>query len=636
MARRTRGTPTDAYGPAVVDGKSANDTLADAERALRKGDARRAEETYLQALGKLGPFADPRWRSGDALDARTRAQCHARLAAIAFDEDDYDRSLRETALAASARHEAIALDRCTGDDIRFMITALVHSATVHERLGAHAEALEASKVALDFSRFARTQDHDPRTRRSIAAAQRAAARLHRELANRADQAPAVAQPVVTETQPAAAETPTAQPAVNETPTAQPAVAETPAVQPEMPTAEPAVTASAENAHIDLTEPVIDLTDEPKAPPTAARPSTVGPLAGLGLPDEPTRSDLVAGNRVRPDETFADLIDLTDPSPEIPAAPVAPPDLLDEVAAAARAQSMRADGVAARIEEVIEPVAADDDRFARPQRRAERRVARAAATPPPRADDEPSPAPNSPEAPVTPDAEAEVATAAIHPTRSTPLVERRQTERGQGGSAAQLVARSRGQALLARVLMGQSDGEATINAHRAVRTATRARQWAREDPDALPVVALNLIEALVIRADALMTTGHDEVARTDLRRARAIADQLWQACPTSTHAAAVVLVSVRSAAIDRAGHHDQLGADHLAQARLVLSQARALELALPVERAADDRTLDEILDDEQAGDLSGLGRLGDRLLDYLQAMDQDLDDVDTEAPAVPVS
>ena len=57
--------------------------------------------------------------------------------------------------------DAIEVDRCTGDDIRFLITAMVHSATVHERVGAHREALEASAVALEFARFARTQVHDP-------------------------------------------------------------------------------------------------------------------------------------------------------------------------------------------------------------------------------------------------------------------------------------------------------------------------------------------------------------------------------------------------------------------------------------------------------------------------------------------
>ncbi len=159
---RNGATSLPAYGPAVVDRERAADTLVLAERALRGGDARLAEETYQRVLGKLGPFADPMWRTDEATDARTRAQCHARLAALAFDDEDYKRSLRQTALAAASRHYAIEVDRCTGDDIRFLITAMVHSATVHERVGAHREAMEASSVALEFARFSRTQTHDVR------------------------------------------------------------------------------------------------------------------------------------------------------------------------------------------------------------------------------------------------------------------------------------------------------------------------------------------------------------------------------------------------------------------------------------------------------------------------------------------
>jgi hypothetical protein len=72
--RHRRNDQLGSYGPAVIDGQPAADTLAEAEAALREGDAKRAEATYLRTLGKLGPFADPVWRSGDAEDQRTRSQ----------------------------------------------------------------------------------------------------------------------------------------------------------------------------------------------------------------------------------------------------------------------------------------------------------------------------------------------------------------------------------------------------------------------------------------------------------------------------------------------------------------------------------------------------------------------------------
>ena len=121
----------------------------------------------MRTLGKLGPFSDPAWQSDRATDQRTRSQCHARLAALAFDQRDYERSLRQTAATTAARHEAITADRCTDDDVRFMITALVHAATVHERVGAHDEAVRSCEVALEFADYAQTQDSDPRTRRSV-------------------------------------------------------------------------------------------------------------------------------------------------------------------------------------------------------------------------------------------------------------------------------------------------------------------------------------------------------------------------------------------------------------------------------------------------------------------------------------
>jgi hypothetical protein len=609
---------TAAYGPAVIDREPAADTLAEAERALREGDARRAEETYLRALGKLGPFAEPIWRSGEGADARTRAQCHARLAAIAFDERDFERSLRETSLAAAARHEAIEVDRCTGDDIRFMITALVHSATVHERLGSQREALESSAVALEFARFARTHDHDPTTRRSIAAAQRAAARLHDELIDRQTGSDDAEQP-------------------------------SPDVTRQV------IGAVMEADRLDGGEApaddqlVIDLTDGAVDP----FPSTVPTLEDLALPDQADplaqARDGWAAAPERPE--FADLIDLTEPATgdEPPRDGPAIPDLIDLVEAAAQAEAELAattpttptarvdrpllaeapdatsatgdrwanafagiDAAPVTYEDEDEFEDDDDDRFARPGRRDERRARVDAG--PVALDD----------AAASADTETSAGLdEATDPTVSTPVGERRQVGAGRGESAAQLVGRSRGQALLARVLQGHSDSEAAINAHRAVRTATRARQWAKEDPSAMPVVALNLIEALVTRSDVLVSTGHDEVARSDLRRARAIAEQLWQACPSATSAAAAVLVAVRSASLDakaglRSGHLDQLEL-----ARGIVERAAELDGPWPDVLSNAGHLLDP------EGPMIGrdqLVELGDRLLDHLQAQEAPIDQV----------
>ena len=510
---------TSAYGPAAIDPAPAADTLAEAERALREGDAGRAEVIYLRALDKLGPLADPTWHSDEAADARIRAQCHARLAAIAFDQQDFDRSLRETSLAASARHEAIGVDRCTGDDIWFMITAVVHSATVQDRIGSHREALESSAVALEFARFARTHYHDPATRRSLVAAQRAAARLHGELTDR--QAGS---------------------------------------------------------------------DEPEPPGPDVTRDVIGAVM---------RSDLHRGSDAAAHHEL--VIDLTDgavdPSPST--AP-AVPDAIDLVDAATQAE---AEPAAAPIleDEGGREDEGDDDRFARPARQDERR-ARAEAGP------------------------IEVALEPDDPSdREIParIEDRRQDGAGSGESAAQLVGRSRGEALLARVLQSRSDSGAAINAHRAVRTATRARQWAKEDPSAMPLVALNLIEALVTRADVLAGTGHDEVARSDLRRARAIAEQLWQACPSATSATASVLVALRSASLDakaglRQGHLDQLDL-----ARAIVEESAQLDQPRPDVLSEAGQLLDPA-DPVIGGDQ--LAELGDRLLDHLQAQEGDIDQV----------
>ncbi len=690
LVRRPWRYGTEGYGPAVVDDVTAASTLAAAESALRAGDARRAEESYLRALGKLGPFADPRWCEDEASDARTRAQCHARLAALAFDEERYERSLRETALAAGARHHALEVDRCTGDDIRFLITAMVHSATVHERLGAHREAVDAASVAMEFARFARTQDHDPRTRRSIAAAQRAATRLHEALlARTAAEAQARAD---------GSEAP-ADHDDDENP-------------------------SRTRPVIDLTDerPILDLTD------AGARQRLLATAAidVLGLPDEPVPHDERMVEGPAPDESFADLIDPDaggpplgppDPGSFMPLGPSDPavetttpapaatgPDLLDEVVQAEawesgadqpeagtppallegplapleeapdelvgsqlagpeladsplagpqaelldpQAEADTAEADTAEADEIIDLREAPDEgdeidrRFTQPTRGAEQRAQ--AADRLSQANDRLAQAasqlgsdptdPSSPAHPLPTVATRPIADGQPEPEAARPSgpIERRQNDLASSESTYELLGRSRGQALLARMLLGQSDSEAAINAHRAVRTATRARQWAKEEPSAVPEVALNLIEALVVRGDVLVSTGHDEVARTDLRRARAIAEQLWHACPSSTSAAAAVLVGLRSAVLDAAGGPDETDLEKLAQADQVITQARALEFELPgalIEvanvlgrRQEPGHGLDDPDGREQ------LTMLGDRLLDHLQSRDDVTTDLD---------
>ena len=460
--RHRRNDQLRGYGAAMFDGQRAADTLAEAETALRDGNAKLAEATYLRTLGKLGPFADPLWRSGDAADHRTRSQCHARLAALAFDDRDFDRSLRQTAAAAAARRAAIAADECTGDDVRFMITALVHAATVHERLDQHGEAIESCVVALDFTAFAKGQDHDPPTRMAIAAAERAATRLLDELHRRDHEGGVDGD---------------------------------------------AGTGAGTDADID--DEVIDLTDSAMA---AARDD--------------------------------DVIDLTVP---------------------------------------------EHDRFARPADR--HRVRRQPTGPTPRAESEPS--------------------------------DRRQS--GHHDTANVLVGRARAQAVLARFLLRQNDNEAAINAHRAVRTATRAREWARQDHDATPQVAVTLIDALVTRSDVLAEFGNDEIGRSDLRRARAIAEQLWLVCPSTNNAAAFVLVAARSAALEW-DHDETTAVEHLKQARTIVGEAETVGVEIPPELAAFGAPLDGLVDRVE------LVALGDQLLDGLQAGTFDRREIRPEAAA----
>ncbi len=647
LARKERRYITPCYGPAVVDRERASDTLALAERTLRNGDARLAEETYQRVLGKLGPFADPIWCTDEATDARTRSQCHARLAALAFDDGDYDRSLRQTALAAADRHHAIEVDQCSGDDIRFLITAMVHSATVHERVGARREAMEASAVALEFARFSRTQTHDDHTRRSIAAAQRAAACLFEELRGRiagedlesvdadarsrvrpsvgADWLDAVLKSedaIIDLTDDAARRDLLATASIDVL-----GIPDEP-VKPGRLRPHPS---DVEESFTDLVPEVIDLTDQPDP---VDEHDTVAASIDRPVPDPVDPSDLIdLTDRVEPPPAFAPLVTQAPADTRVPngslepamaesTRPAGPVDLLDEVADAATRhpaatappapaptlpeleQPVSDPAAPATVEPDDEPA---DDRFTRPDRRAERQAA--------------------------------AATKAKNRRSPTPILipaDRRQDQPVPGDSAAQLVGRSRGQSLLARVLLGHSDSEAAINAHRAVRTATRARQWAKEDSDALPVVALNLIEALVVRADVLVSTGHDEVARTDLRRARAIAEQLWRACPSAIHAVAVVLVEVRSAALDTTGGHEERAEEQLDLARAVLDEWRALEVALPKVLRQAEVTLTEDLigtGELDVDDNHGLSELGDRLLDHLQARDQDPAELESLAPTV---
>jgi len=149
-------------------------------------------------------------------------------------------------------------------------------------------------------------------------------------------------------------------------------------------------------------------------------------------------------------------------------------------------------------------------------------------------------------------------------------------------AGTLLTQARAQALTARELLVHGDDAAAIHAHRSVRTATRARPWAKHDEQVTVEVALTLVDALVTRSDVLCAAGNEEVALTDLRRARTVADHLWRACPSSGTAAAAVLVCTRSAA--RGWHRDDQAelAAHLEQATMVISDAETLGVDLPDE------------------------------------------------------
>jgi hypothetical protein len=322
-----------------------------------------------------------------------------------------------------------------------MITALVHAATVHERLDQHGEAIESCLVALDFTAFAKDQDHDPATRKAIGAAERAASRLLDELQIR----------------------------------------------------------DRERHDVVVDDEVIDLTDRAMAT------------------DHEDDDD--------------DVIDLT---------------------------------------------VSENDRFSR---RVERHRVRR----------QPKRVPASPASP------------------ASPPPDRRQS--GHHDTAVVLVSRARAQAVLARFLLRQNDNEAAINAHRAVRTATRAREWARQDHDATPQVAVTLIDALVTRSDVLAEFGNDEIGRSDLRRARAIAEQLWIVCPSTNNAAAFVLVAARSAALE--WDNDEAAAEHLEQARTIVAEATAVGVEIPPELAAFGVPLEAV-------DRAELVALGDQLLDGLQA------------------
>jgi hypothetical protein len=591
---RWQHTESEGYGPAVFDSESAAATLADAEVALRRGDAKLAKATYLRALGKLGPFSDPAWRSGDAADHRTRSQCHARLAAIAFDEADDQRSLRQTAAAAAARRDAIAADECTGDDVRFMITALVHAATVHARIGEQQEAIESCRVALEFSQFAEHTDHDPRTRRSIASAERAARRLLDALTGGQPGAGTGAAPT---------DAPDLIEQIDIAGTSADAVYEVTDVHPidlielDDRAAEP----------IDTQPPPLDLVDvghQPDPEPVASQPLDLVEVGHQPEPYEPLHQeslDLGAVHQPAPvppapadfiDLTtaastptieFVDLrefappaevIDLTEPEPELP-------EVIDLTDGATDGRS-------------------DDNRFERRTdwlrtKAAERRLKQAQQAEQRRAE------------------------------RSDHQGERRMAERNHE-SPAILMARARGQAMLARFLLSQSPDEAVINAHRAVRTATRARQWAKHDHRATPQVALALIDTLVTRSDVLSAVGNPEVGRGDLRRSRAIGEQLWQVCPSVTTAAAAVLVAARSAAFEWQHGNDAGARSYYLQAQQVVLDAQTLGLSMPAELDAFSAPLDE------TSGIRPLILLGDRVLDQIQAGGFDTREVPHEAIA----
>jgi hypothetical protein len=492
-----------AYGPAVFDVQPARETLAEAEAALRAGDASRAEATYLRTLGKLGPFSDPAWKTDRATDERTRAQCHARLAALAYDQRDYERSLRQTAAAAAARHQAIGIDRCSDDDVRFMMTALVHAATVHERMGALDEALRSCRVALEFAAYADRNDgagRDDRTRRSVASARRAAERLRDELSERG------------------ASTRTADAGDDLWPPTPRDLDLSPLY----------VSPPVEITAIDLDQ-LDRLAAEPASPSAPSVPET--DTIELDLAD------------IQPERADEAVIDLTEPEPVL--------DL--------RGDSLTADldpGV-----DILDEVLPVDARFERDPdqhraRQAARRAERAAELEQHRDLDDHDGGPADP----------------------TELPHEGQLSE----PAATLLAQARAQAATARELLAHGDDAAAIHAHRSVRTATRARPWAKHDEQVTVEVALTLVEALVTRSDVLSAAGNDEVAQTDLRRARTVADQLWRACPAPGTAAAAVLVCTRSAA--RGWHRDDDAevAAHLEQASMVISDAETLGVGLPDE------------------------------------------------------
>jgi hypothetical protein len=421
--------------------------LTEAEAALRAGDGSRAEAAYLRTLGKLGPFSDPAWQSDPASDQRTRSHCHARLAALAFDQRDYERSLRETAAAAGARHEAIAIGGFSHDDMRFMITALVHATTVYARVGAHDQAVRSCEVVLDFADYAQAQRCDRRTRRSVESARRAAKRMLEELRR-------------------------------------PPVHDGAAAHDAAPPLEVAATDLREiegEVVIDLTEPdvVIDLTDPPEA-------FVSGEVDGEALP--------VVSRLERP---------------------------------ADRRQS----------DQRVEP-------------------------------------------------------------------------------ATTLLAQARTHALMARFLATQEDGSASIHAHRAVRTATRARPWARHDEQVTIEVAATLIDALVTRSDVMALAGNDEMTQTDLRRARTVAEHLWRACPSAASAAAAVLVATRSAARDWDSEDESAIAAHLEQATMIIGDAEALGVKLPDALVMFEPPEDAI------SERAALMAFGDQLFEVLGARNLD--------------
>jgi len=158
----------------------------------------------------------------------------------------------------------------------------------------------------------------------------------------------------------------------------------------------------------------------------------------------------------------------------------------------------------------------------------------------------------------------------------------------------------------------------------VRTATRARPWAKHDADMTIEVALTLVEALVTRSDVLAATGDDEVSQSDLQRARTVADHLWRAHPAPSTATAAVLVAVRSAG--RGWHRDDDAelATHLEHATMVIADAEALGVELP------DAVLTFAAPTDTTGERDALLALGDQLLDALQILH-----TGDPGPAVPV-